>query len=84
MSKADEMFKELGYERQVDETKLAVYKNGKITIEIGCASGGYPVVFAHRFNKTQGIIYAQGIRMEELQAINEKCKEMGFIEQDSI
>ena len=78
------MFNELGYERQVDETKLAVYKNGKITIEIGCASGGYPVVFAYRFNKTQGIIYAVGIRMEELQAINEKVKEMGFYGKDSI
>lgn len=83
MSKADEMFKKLGYERQIDETKLAVYKKGKTTIEIGCAMEGYPVVFVYRLNKSRGIIYAQGIRMDELQAINEKVKEMGFVEQDN-
>lgn len=80
MSKADEMFKELGYERQLNETRLAIYRKDGKTIEIGCSDIGYPVVFVYRLNRTQGIIYAQGIRMEELQAINEKCKEMGFIE----
>ena len=83
MSKADMMFKNLGYEKYRQENSLAVYNNGKTTIEIGCADIGYPVVFIYRLNKTQGIIYAQGIKMDVLKAINEKVKEMGFIEQDS-
>ena len=78
MSNANEMFEKLGYTIKVDNEKLAVYvKKGK-TIEIGCADIGYPVVFSYKLNKTQSILYARGILMEELKAINEKVKELGW------
>lgn len=69
MNKADEMFKELGYKKE--KRKYAdVYIEQKIGIgQIG-------------FNKSAKIVYPDinYINMQVLQAINEKCKELGWNE----
>lgn len=65
MSKADEMFKKLGYEK--DEYSDAI---------IYCRDT-VPITF-WIFKKT--IEKCIPINIEELQAINEKCKELGWLE----
>jgi hypothetical protein len=69
MSKADEMFEELGYKKLVGET-TEVFKLSRASKNI-------------YFSKLINIIRIDGeydfIDMEELKAINEKCKELGWI-----
>ena len=61
MSKADEMFDELFYSKIHDNKRRILYKAGFSRIE---------------FNKNMKTIYVDNINMEELQAINEKVKEL--------
>ena len=68
MSKADKMFEELGY--RLEESKSNIFiiddiENIAITI--------------HKLSKLIRF-YKMIISREELQAINEKCKELGWIE----
>lgn len=68
MSKADEMFDELGY--KIEESRANVFiiddiENIAISI--------------HKWSKNIGI-YKMTITREELQAINEKVKELGWNE----
>ena len=75
MSKADKMFEELGYtikEKVRFTLDRLVYKNlENVTMISFCEE--YKVVL-----KTQDI-YPKAIDMQELQAINEKVKELGWI-----
>ena len=62
MSKADEMLDELGYIKKHDNKRHIVYKNGLGIIE---------------FTYRDKWVYASfHINMQELEAINEKCKEL--------
>jgi len=74
MSKADEMFEKLGYTTKVETTQ----DEKLITIEYK-KECKYSIVFKTATRET--FIYGfNGIELEELQAINEKCKELGWIE----
>ena len=72
MSKADEMFKKLGY----------IVEEGRINVFIG--RGKKDEDFSSDFvihKKSKSItIYKMLISSQELQAINEKCKELGWLE----
>lgn len=74
MSKADEMFEKLGYEvsnsefvEELNTTTNTVVDNGYIKI-----------IFYN--NKTMLIDADDILNMQELQAINKKCQELGWIE----
>lgn len=75
MSKADEMFKKLGY--SVDngyfEEELNINTNTVI-------DNGYIQIIFYE-NKTLGIDADDILTMQELQAINEKCKELGWLDE---
>ena len=81
MSEADRLFKDLGYEKIVEhkykqpdndeETELILYRDDGTLLEIEfwndktiSKSNGYDVSY---------------ITMQELQAINKKCQELGWI-----
>ena len=70
MSKADKMFKELGYENVRETEYWIVYKGKEKDID---------------FNKKYKTIEVENgmeskkITIQELQAINEKCKELGWL-----
>ena len=70
MSKADEMFESLGYKKLIGET-TEVYKLSRANKNI-------------YFSKLIKRIKIDGeydfIDMQELQAINKKCQELGWIE----
>ena len=76
--KADEMFKKLGYEKVENEQNI-IFEKGVSTRN--------RIIFA-RFKKTVSCIFIDedyewndslDITMEELQAINKKCQELGWI-----
>ena len=77
MSKADEMFEKLGYEK--DDNYLAHLDYRKSTIE---------KVISFRNDNTIGVFNYydnfEPITMQELQAINEKVKELGWNENTRI
>lgn len=73
MSKADEMFEKLGYEKICEEHKIT-YKNGAKTFDFFYASIKRISVYE---TDTE---YAGLITPKELQAINEKCKELEWLE----
>ena len=71
MSKADEMFEELGYTKddigdkiiyQLNDHEICFYIYRKM-FDCGCGIG------------------REFINMQELQAINEKCKELGWLDE---
>ena len=70
MSKADKMFKELGYKNVRETEYWIVYKGKEKDID---------------FNKKYKTIEVENgmeskkITIQELQAINEKCKELGWL-----
>lgn len=77
MSKADEMFEKLGYEKILDDTLMAeciIYCKKikrKIVVE-------FREIIFHTSTKTISISL-QFLSLEELQAINEKVKELGWL-----
>lgn len=81
MSKADEMFEELGFKKIEDTDKEVVYEynatlmGDKLTQTILIAKIG-KIIFSYHKQSNEKM----GIGIEELQAINEKCKELGWIE----
>lgn len=68
MSKADKMFEELGYKKNFEDKYRANYEHSVETI-----------INFDKDVKTLRI-YNNSIDMQELQAINEKCKELGWLE----
>lgn len=71
MSKADEMFENLGYTKEVRKKHIRYFiKNGFLLPDSEISfDRNYKWVSAN-FN----------LDMQELQAINQKCKELGWIE----
>ena len=76
MSKADEMFEKLGYKMNEEETIVTYFRRGAfvdgyikfdLADKVVCAEMGYN----HE---------SKDIEMQELQAINEKVKELGWNE----
>ena len=78
MSKADEMFKELGYEKVSDireNTGYVYVKREKNSIYYE-----YPkIIFHNKFKKLT--IQNDYLSMQELQAIKEKVKELGWLDE---
>lgn len=74
MSKADEMFEELGYEKQKVYLDIQLYKNKNDYAEITFDLRDKAICTS---NYEDEAIY---ITMKELQAINLKCKELGWLE----
>lgn len=74
MSKADEMFEELGYEIENEDEICRIYKIAKF---------GNILMFVFYKNATDERyrlkVYEKYLSMQELQAINLKCKELGWI-----
>lgn len=73
MSKADEMFKKLGYEKRSNY----LYRTNK-DIEIYFSEADKTVV--KEYLNDMAINESREISMQELQAINEKVKELGWNE----
>lgn len=80
MSKADEMFKELGYEKEEDKYRIAYYLKQNFTHFIVIKKIYlYKIekdICMEQWNITEGIKISYNIGMQELQAINEKVKEL--------
>lgn len=72
MSKADEMFDELGFSKlsEIGNEIKTVYRNTK----------GKHIQFNHLVKRVSFEGSCRWIDMQELQAINEKCLELGWIE----
>ena len=83
MSKADEMFKELGYEKEEDKYRIAYYLKKNFTHFIVIKKIYlYKIekdICMEQWNITEGIEISCNIGMQELQAINLKCKELGWV-----
>lgn len=75
MSKADEMFEELGYE--VSNSKFIEELN--TTTNTVVDNGYIEIIFYN--NKTLTIDADDVLNAKELQAINEKCKELGWLDE---
>ena len=67
MSEADELFDELNYIKMHDNKRRIVYKRGFDKIE-----------FSHKYKE---IVIDTTLNVEELKAINLKCKELGWVEE---
>ena len=69
MSKADEMFEELGYINHFEVSNAEVFKKG-------CRNYFRQIAF----NKTtKSVMVNYYLSMQELKAINEKCKELNWL-----
>lgn len=66
MSEADKMFEELGYVKETDDTDFIGYVCGEKVIG---------------FIKETKEIIASRANMQELQAINKKCYELGWLDE---
>lgn len=75
MSKADEMFEKLGYKKIQDDKYWVDYKKRNENISFNLTN---KFIEATRLYGEEYI--DKRIRVPELQAINEKCKELGWIE----
>ena len=76
MTKADEMFKKLGYLKESDyyyHSKETEVKKKHIKFYVNTKE----VIVESKLN------FSYEITMQELQAINEKCKELGWLDDDS-
>ena len=70
---ADELFKELGYEKIRNNKYFEVYRKNDYNI-IDFERNDKRVYKSARYDTT-----SDGITMKELQAINKKCQELGWI-----
>ena len=76
MSEADKMFKELGYSKQ-ELIEIVIYENKKD--EEIYIDKKQRTVIKEAYLSSLNIYEAREITMQELQAINMKCKELGWI-----
>ena len=77
---ADEMFEKLGYKKIKEDDVEILYRQSETIF-------GEKFVFELLFAKLSKVVFSQthfretiGIKMPVLQAINQKCKELGWIE----
>ena len=76
MSKADKMFEKLGYKIEEDEDSVLIYQTNIAEVII------YKVILYKKCTdeKFRIKLYEQYITLKFLQAINEKCKELGWLD----
>lgn len=80
MSKADEMFKELGYEKIRNNEKEILYKKEYKSKANFIAFDFYTKTMLCEYaDEDYEFNGALNINMQELQAINEKCKELNWL-----
>ena len=81
---ADEMFEELGYEKQEDKYRIEYFLKQNYThFVVTKRIAFYKVekdICLEQWNVTEGIEISTNITMQELQAINKKVKELGWYE----
>lgn len=82
MSKADEMFEKLEFKKILDDDIEVVYKFDKRLMGDRCIqhimfSRVSKIIFSYGIDVEQNC----GIGLKELQAINEKCKELGWLDE---
>lgn len=81
MSKADKMFEKLGYKKKTDNSKEVIYTSDEILMGDRCI---HQFLFAKVskivFSYGQELSMTMGFGIKELQAINEKVKELGWQE----
>ena len=75
MSKADEMFEKLGYREKVE-----TIENGKLTMTEYKQDNKYSISFKE-ITKEIFLDGFRAIELKELQAINEKCKELRWLDE---
>ena len=84
MSKADELFKELGYKKNEDKYRIEYCMMQDFThFRVIKKIYFYKIekdICMEQWNVTEGIQISMNITMQELQAINEKVKELGWNE----
>jgi hypothetical protein len=73
MSEADKMFEELGYKKTGTQVAIKIFCYTKATIKINFYSD--KTISATDF----GGFYI--LNMQELKAINQKCKELGWLDE---
>lgn len=76
MSKADEMFEELGYENIIDNDNYIQYEFEGIYMD-------NEIIFdlkGKTIKKEYSTGESQEINIQEIQAINEKCKELDWLQ----
>ena len=76
MSKADKMFEELGYKKIIDNTDIVQYEFEGLYMDIEIRFD----LQARTIIKEYSTGESCGITIAELQAINEKVKELGWNE----
>lgn len=76
MSKADEMFKKMGYEKIIESNIRIDYEREGQFFDKEIVFG----LIDKNVTVELGTGESANINMQELQAINEKCKELGWIE----
>ena len=76
MSKADEMFKKIGYKIDEDEERITVYKTN-------CADSKIYICVFHNTEDSRFKLkfYEQYCSIKLLQAINKKCEELGWLDE---
>lgn len=67
---ADEMFKELGYVRPKTNKYWIIYKNFRKDIDFN---------LKYKTIEVEAEMESEEFNMQELQAINKKCQELGWI-----
>ena len=75
MSNADEIFEELGYKKHTNNNQIGYYQYDNYNNMILILFTVDKKTVALRYDEC----YAPAIDMQELQAINEKVKELGWI-----
>ena len=82
MSKADEMFEELGYENIINETCLCEYrKYFKLKRARHIVFAVDKAVSVCEENEKTLAVNRDYFTMQELEAINEKVKELGWLDE---
>ena len=83
MSKADEMFEELGYFKKIIPEKFSYtnYKEIRYLKHINKCLIKFDLEFKQVLCEYIGGS-SSSITMQELQAINEKCKELGWLDEN--
>ena len=82
MSEADKLFKELGYKKIDDNSCIARYrKEFKLKHARGIIFAIDKTVCVGEENARELIINRDYFDMQELKAINEKCKELGWLDE---
>ena len=81
MSKADTMFEELGYKKEEENDKYVLYLSEKsLWRQRKIRFWKDEKVIFNDLLEDDKVVSSVQIGIEELQAINEKCKELGWIE----